>query len=345
MRAGTVGFAVVTGDHVRASDGSGGNGGVMATGDILFLLLFIVLPTAVIVSGIWAIVFVRMRPPAARGAESEQSDEVSEPIALAAPAIDETVTIAAIAAHAAEPNVVGPPLDAIAQPQLSEREAIANVDPVAADLLFDQPPPPVRHYVPAVDRAPTEEMPAVVRDRATESEADSSASVPREDSGAAESLPLDPDVRDTASVEGPIDSPASDDDVIVLGPGGTDNLDPERAGVEPLESTADHLDPADEVQLPNAATTDPPAEPFEDAAERAHADEDLPDVDEHEETEAGAAPSDAASAQQQRRRAAPTRLIPAEDADPRERRRARNTGRRAPQLPRSVRRNERGMES
>ena len=294
----------------------------MATGDILFLLLFVVLPTAIIVSGIWAIVFVRMRPSS--GARAVDADEPAPEQTTATTAlpvsIEETANVAAIA--------VGPKLseapvplisdDAAALPTLSEREAIASINPVAADLLFDQPQPPAVP-TPMRDHAPTEEMPAV--------------SISAESSAAADDR-LDED----KAVGDDVEPAAPDDDLAVDDvpdaedePIHTDELGPEPPEPNAPDARSDDAVPADECDAPQDVVI---AGSDDEVA--------LDGVDDDPEQEAAGSTADLEGPQLSKR--GPLRLIPADDADARERRRARGSGRQVPQLGRSVRRQERHVE-
>lgn len=294
----------------------------MATGDILFLLLFVVLPTAIIVSGIWAVLFVRMRQSA--GVRSVIADEVASATVTEAPAlppaIDATVTIAAITAgptlsSAPEPAITH---DAVALPTLSEREAIASIDLVAADLLFDQPQPPSTP-IRMRDYTPTEEMPAISRAaEPTEATAVNSES-------------------DDVGTDAP-EMPFTDDSALAEADGTplqTDELRPEsteQAAADTADAGSDG--PADRLaaHAVTGADTDE-ANPEDDAKEHDSADQ----IDD-------AAAADADIEGPQLRMRGPLRLIPSDDADPRDRRRARGAGRQVPQLGRSVRRQERRVE-
>lgn len=302
----------------------------MATGDILFLLLFIVLPTAVIVSGIWAIVFVRLRPPAGRVVASAAASETAEPIALAAPAAEPTLSLAAVAPADTIDNALEHGYADPVAPVLSEREAIANIDPLAADLLFDQPLPPPPAPAPFTDRAPTEEMPAV-KHAVSAPHVSLPAGVPAEETATA-----DAQVADAEAGEPHEPATALGGTPVELEhPGGTDDLDPERAGVGSLEPDEAEDLGADQVLDDGVAVAEP--ELVDAVAADAPADDGVADEDLPADTDAKA------PAEQQARRRGPLRLIPSDENDPRERRRARSSGRRAPQLPRSIRRNERGV--
>jgi hypothetical protein len=319
------------------------SGARLATGDILFLLLFIVLPTAIIVSGIWAIIFVRLRPPALRMPASEAASTTAEPAALAAPAPEPTLAL--VAAAEADPALddVAPGFLETAAPVLSEREAIASIDPLAADLLFDQPLPPPPAPAPFADRAPTEEMPSVERG-APRLDADDTS-----DSGSAVTAAL--------SAETTADEQVATDDESSSPEPGTGELagEPVVPPIEQLEYESDgnlgsDVDTAEPIDLNDAADQGIDAVPDDGRAgsnlESAVATDDDAFADEAAEDNDDEAPADAdgdAQADSQARRRGPLRLIPSDDNDPRDRRRARNSGRRAPQLPRSVRRNERGV--
>lgn len=66
----------------------------MSSGDVLFILAFIVLPTAVLVSSIWAVVFVRRRPDRVRASQPENQVELDQGYD---PAEEDTVIAAAVA--------------------------------------------------------------------------------------------------------------------------------------------------------------------------------------------------------------------------------------------------------
>jgi hypothetical protein len=319
-------------------------GAFLATGDILFLLLFIVLPTAVIVSGIWAIVFVRWRPPAVRVASLEDVDATAESSSVAEPAPEIALAVAAtMVDEASESDAAARHEDAVA-PVLSEREAIASIDPLAADLLFDQPLPPPPAPEPFADSAPTEEMPSVERaaldlDSSVTDDSPADGTTPTSDAMADEEIATD----DEPAVSGPataeLVAETATPPVEELRHDIADELNSE-ADAEAVTDKDIALDQtvgpglddhsADADPMPEAATDD---DTLLDADARP-ADGDVAGDADPEADEQADSPT---------RRRGPLRLIPSDEQDPRDRRRARNSGRRAPQLPRSVRRNERGV--
>ena len=101
----------------------------MSSGDVVFILAFIVLPTAILVSSVWAVLFVRRRPDRIVREPDEQQPVVTvEPPSSAT----DTQVLATIETPGRLPGVTAAPLEAPEQVD-SEPEPEPEPVPAAAD--------------------------------------------------------------------------------------------------------------------------------------------------------------------------------------------------------------------
>jgi hypothetical protein len=112
----------------------------MSSGDVVFILAFIVLPTAILVSSVWAVVFVRRRPERiVREPDDRQPVMAADP----ASAAEDTRVLATIETPGGLPGVTVEPLE----------------EPHATDQVNSEPEPePVPVPVPDAAYDPEPEM-------------------------------------------------------------------------------------------------------------------------------------------------------------------------------------------
>lgn len=152
----------------------------MTSGEVLFILAFIVLPTAVLVSSVWAVVFVRKRPdrlvrePQVETStdvlvdepETESADLASDQETVVAPAITRTEEVTTISpVQANEDVLIGPDIPDTATPQ---------AQPVAAEPLRETAVAQTTEDLDEVVALITELDPVVAEERPREGDADAS---------------------------------------------------------------------------------------------------------------------------------------------------------------------------
>lgn len=121
----------------------------MLNDDLLFLLVFVILPTAVVVSGFWLFVVVRRQPTRIVRVEREQTGPDDATLAVSQvtspPHAEETlVHIATIDSELLQERGSATPEPAPESPLPAdefddERQAVEDVSPLAADLLYSEP--------------------------------------------------------------------------------------------------------------------------------------------------------------------------------------------------------------
>lgn len=291
----------------------------MNTSDLPFLLLFVVLPTAVIVSGVWLVFFVLRAPPRPAKQPATAIDEFEDESVVAAEAlVAEPATLAPRVASSEEDEVFAdePVWDEafgtlempVAEPAGTDELSLAatsrtdagdaELDPVAADLLANLP----------VEPAPEPERPVYTSSDLTEAQLTATEEMP---SVLPPAGPAPPDAPDDAWEPGPA--------VLETSP----ILPEARAEEAEDEPTAPALESeleADELPPPDWPEEDDPESAGEEARDDTGAD------------------AQARQATPGRRRA--IRLLPGEHAEPGPRRRSRSAGRQVPPISRPSRRDE-----
>ena len=102
----------------------------MSSGDVVFILAFIVLPTAILVSSVWAVLFVRRRPDRIVREPDEQQPVVTvEPPSSAT----DTQVLATIETPGGLPGVTAAPLEAPQATDQVDSEPEPEPVPAAAD--------------------------------------------------------------------------------------------------------------------------------------------------------------------------------------------------------------------
>jgi hypothetical protein len=130
----------------------------MSSGDVVFILAFIVLPTAILVSSVWAVVFVRRRPDRiVRDLDEQQPVMTAEPPS----SVTETRVLATIETPGGLPAVAAEPVEA--SEALDQAESEPEPEPIPAPILVveDEPVPEVRPLETAVLQT-TEDLDDVV---------------------------------------------------------------------------------------------------------------------------------------------------------------------------------------
>lgn len=187
----------------------------MSSGDILFILAFIVLPTAVLVSSIWAVIFVRRRP-----------DRVKVPMAddrvVDEEARDQAEEDTVITAVVARPNTSTDPESSVLPEVEPEHDIISDADESAAldtepdeddsDIEVDPDVEPAFEEDPETTESGLEQEPWEERDllesQVVQTTEDMEAVVERvatAEARLAESE-IEPDVEDEFEESGPDDS-------------------------------------------------------------------------------------------------------------------------------------------
>ncbi len=311
----------------------------MASGDIIFILLFIVLPTTVIVSGFWVILFVARNPdrsisssPAHSSLSASVTDLEPEPLALEE---GELLTTTQSTGQETVPTEISD------QPADQPSESIDDLSPVAADLLAEEA---ARREATATAAqqatkqaeevalattdeeatkiSPTEEIPELADPMEVDLTSDDLLPDPGEESLASQGniVQFDTWRADSRQIEraGNIEQAEANDDT-----GLTIELDElEEPLDESLEETASGPD--------EASAEDSPPEPAE------------PDSnDEMTANLADLEAEDHVSLPPQPNRAL---LVPSHTAERKNRRNSRSTGRQVPQISRSIRRDESVVE-
>lgn len=218
----------------------------MATSDLTFILIFIVLPTAVIVSGFWAILFVRRRPARTpgRGRRRRGRDRPAageEPATVAAQAAGDeepgstTSAVAPGSAHTLGSTGVGNTAPSIDESAAAEHESARDRgepdEPTAEDTALVQS---------------TTEIPAVEVDTDEQADHQRHDSTPTSTEPATESAAADPseaEIRDGADEDHP-DWPADRDVAVGPGPAGEK---PETAELEEPSGESREAEPEREA--------------------------------------------------------------------------------------------------
>jgi hypothetical protein len=204
---------------LRSARWPGGKGKLMSFGDIAFILAFIVLPTAIIVSSIWFIVLIlkgRMLPPreprpdvvdaeavaeplpddavpitrTTVWAEGEADDVAAEPAEPPALATLELPVVTASPAAAAEPEPVADPEPAVDAIEVVEAVEVAAGEPPLDTVVEDDEAVPVGFEA-------TKELPIVAAEPAVASAPETEDTPP--DNLSADEMPAAGDAPTTAA--------------------------------------------------------------------------------------------------------------------------------------------------
>lgn len=276
----------------------------MTSNDLLFLVIFIIVPTAAIVSGFWYLLVVRRTPKAPRVVQTENDRPAQNETAISAPAVETIETPEPAPAQAPETPIILADLNTLDSEESEDAQAIGELSPMTADLLADSDV------------------------QGDEDQQTSGISDEEERRALWQEIEQSP-----AGLTATEEIPEWDDEAVEDSEGTThQNADDEEVPLLPHEQNATEQWEVDEDELRTPEDESP--EPSDDDSTGELVD---PDLDEDSKSDGAEDDEDDGESRQR------ARLMPAEPVKRPKNRKGRQSGRRVPRIPR-LRRNEGRVE-